>query len=224
MGFLTEFFQNYNYMLVPAALLTIILHEIAHGYTAYLLGDPTAKRQGRFSLNPLRHIDWLGLIMLVIFKMGWAKPVQVDIRYFRHPKRDFALTALAGPVMNFLLALISVLFLFIFAAFGISVDALTAFLVDLAIISIGLGLFNLIPIPPLDGSKVLGAFLPDRIYYQVLRFERYGMIVLFLVLYSGILDGARSTALSYTLYGMIRLFGFLFGEQSMVTVFLQFFA
>jgi len=223
-SFFTEFFQNYNYMVVPAALLTIILHEIAHGYSAYLLGDPTAKLQGRFSLNPLRHIDWLGLVMLVVFKMGWAKPVAVDIRYFRKPKRDFALTALAGPVMNFLIAFASVLCLFLLSLFGVTVGALNAFFVNLAVISIGLGLFNLIPIPPLDGSKVLGAFLPDRWYYKLLRLERYGIVLLILVLYSGILDELRTSALLNILLWMIRLLGSLFGDQAVVSVFFQFFS
>lgn len=224
MDFIRNFFVDYNFMVVPAALLSIILHEISHGYVAYLLGDPTAKVQGRLSLNPLRHIDPLGLLMLIFFKMGWAKPVSVDIRYFKKPKRDFALTALAGPVSNFLVAFLSVLILFILAACGAPYSFVTALFVDMTVISIGLGLFNLIPIPPLDGSKVVGAFLPDKLYYKVLRYERWGMVLLFAILYLGILDGVRVKALSYTVFYMVRFLGIFFGDGTASAVFFQLFS
>ena len=165
---------------VPA-LLCIMIHEICHGAAAYALGDRTAATQGRLSLNPLRHIDWFGLLMLMIFHFGWAKPVSVDMRNFKNPKRDMALTALAGPLSNFLLAVLA-LFLF-----GLGYRALAdskagslllSLLNGIAYLSIALGLFNLIPIPPLDGSKVLFAFLPDQAYLRLMVLERYGMILL----------------------------------------------
>ncbi|MBR4693066.1 MAG: site-2 protease family protein [Oscillospiraceae bacterium] len=165
---------------VPA-LLCIMIHEICHGAAAYALGDRTAATQGRLSLNPLRHIDWFGLLMLMIFHFGWAKPVSVDMRNFKNPKRDMAVTALAGPLSNFVLA---VLALFLFGlgyralADSKAGNLLLSLLNGVAYLSIALGLFNLIPIPPLDGSKVLFAFLPDKAYVRLMVLERYGMILL----------------------------------------------
>ena len=163
------------------ALICIMVHEISHGLVAYALGDRTAKEQGRLSLNPLHHIDWIGMIMLLVFHFGWAKPVQVDIRHFRHPKRDMALTALAGPASNFLLA---ILFLFLYGLLFSSCAGSTlgrwllSLLQSAAFLSIALGLFNLIPFPPLDDSKILFSFLPDRQYIRLMMLERYGMLIL----------------------------------------------
>ena len=163
------------------ALICIMVHEISHGLAAYALGDRTAKDQGRLSLNPLRHIDWVGLAMLLVFHFGWAKPVQVDMRRFRHPKRDMAITALAGPLSNFVLA-IFVLFLcgllFSACAYSSAGGWVIRLLSTTAYLSIALGLFNLIPFPPLDGSKVLFSFLPDRLYIRMMMLERYGMMFL----------------------------------------------
>lgn len=163
------------------ALLCIMIHEICHGAAAYALGDRTAASQGRLSLNPLRHIDWLGLAMLVVFRVGWAKPVSVDIRSFRRPKRDMAITALAGPASNFVLAALSMLLygltfdLLFSVGFG---QVLLSMLQSMALLSLSLGLFNLIPFPPLDGAKILFSLLPDRIYARLLYLERYGMLLL----------------------------------------------
>jgi Zn-dependent protease len=176
---------------VAAVVICLTVHEICHGLAAYALGDPTAKRMGRFSLNPVKHIDPIGGLMLLFAGFGWAKPVQVDTRYFENPKRDMALTALAGPISNFILAFLSaglmvVTFRWTVSA-GLTGAALYSFLQSLVILNIGLGVFNLLPIPPLDGSKVLGAFLPDHIYWQLMRFERYGMfILLFLIMFGRI--------------------------------------
>ncbi|GHV34329.1 peptidase M50 [Clostridia bacterium] len=168
-----------------AALLAIMLHEIAHGFAAFRLGDETAKEMGRLSLNPLRHVDWLGLALLIVVGFGWAKPVPVDMRYFRNPKRDMCLVALAGPGMNFALAFVSILALGLLPAPPVLVFQ---FLWIFANINIGLGVFNLFPIPPLDGSKAVGILIPDRIYYQLLRYERYGMVALMALLMLGFLD------------------------------------
>jgi Zn-dependent protease len=166
---------------VVPALLCIMIHEICHGAAAYALGDRTAATQGRLSLNPLHHVDWFGLVMLAIFHFGWAKPVSVDMRNFRHPKRDMAITALAGPVSNFLLASVA-LFFFGFLWRDLYPGSVGQFFLRMlqymAILSISLGLFNLIPIPPLDGSKVLFSFLPDRAYIRLMVLERYGMFFL----------------------------------------------
>ena len=152
---------------VLGVLLCLTVHETCHGLAAYALGDPTAKRMRRLSLNPLHHIDWLGLASMLLCGFGWAKPVPVDMRYFKHPRAGMAVTALAGPASNFLLAL-GALFLasliFRMAAVGPVLAWLFYFLLSTAMLSVGLGLFNLIPIPPLDGSKVLFALLPDRAY------------------------------------------------------------
>ena len=166
--------------LIPA-LLCIMIHEICHGAAAYALGDRTAATQGRLSLNPLHHVDWFGLLMLAVFHFGWAKPVSVDMRNFKHPKRDMAITALAGPASNFLLAALA-LFLYGLLWRDLHAGGAGRFFIRLlqymAILSISLGLFNLIPIPPLDGSKVLFSFLPDRAYIRLMILERYGMFLL----------------------------------------------
>ncbi len=174
---------------VPA-LICITLHELSHGLVAYCLGDPTAKNAGRLTLNPIKHLDIFGFLMLVVAHVGWAKPVPVDMRYFNNPKRGMAITALAGPVSNFIITAIS-LFLFGFllpltyrsgqaVAIGMRLLYLTAYL------SIGLALFNLLPIPPLDGSKVLFSLIPDEAYYKLMRYERYGMILLIALAYTGV--------------------------------------
>ena len=167
---------------VAAVVLCLSVHESAHGLAALSLGDPTARNLHRLSLNPLRHIDWFGLAMMFVAGFGWAKPVPVDPRYFRNPKWGMALTSLAGPMSNFLLAAVSMCVarlcvdntaLFVF--FGYSVP----------ILSLGLGVFNLIPFPPLDGSKVLAAFLPDALYIRWMRYERVGMLILLAAVWLG---------------------------------------
>lgn len=197
---------------MASVFLCLTLHETCHGLAAYALGDPTAKRAHRLSLNPLRHIDWLGLIMMVVAGFGWAKPVPVDPSYFKKPKQGMAITALAGPVSNFLLAL-----LLLFIARGVYVRALLtgsfsaawfSFLVDTASLSVGLGLFNLVPIPPLDGSKVVAVLLPDRAYRWLMRYERYGMLVLLVVVSVGIGSNALDGAIRWTFTLLCRLVGF----------------
>lgn len=193
-----------------AVLLCLSVHETCHGFAAYALGDPTAKSRHRLSLNPLRHIDWLGLIMMFTAGFGWAKPVPVDPRYFRKPKQGMAITALAGPVSNLLLALLAV-FLGSLIYFHVSYapvwDALFNFFVyELAPLSVGLGLFNLLPIPPLDGSKILAVFLPDRAYYKLMRYERYGILVLLLLSWFGVTGRLISDAIMNVYYLMLNLF------------------
>lgn len=191
---------------VAGALLCIILHEMCHGFAAYALGDPTAKRQHRLSLNPLHHIDWLGFVSMVITGVGWAKPVPVDMRYFKHPKQGMALTALAGPVSNLVLALLLILGDRLLANYLLATGQLPGtlfyFLRDTAILSIGLGVFNLLPIPPLDGSKILASFLPDRAYVWLMRYERFGFILVILLVSAG----AASQYLNVAISTLFRLF------------------
>lgn len=177
----------------PATLLAISAHEFAHGMVSYWLGDPTPKRDGRLSLNPLHHLDLVGTICMLVFRFGWAKPVKVNPQYYKNPKQGMALTALAGPVMNLILAFLFLgIFVGLFHVTEGSTEGILGYLMLLAqytaIMNIGLGVFNLIPIPPLDGSKVLGIFLPQRTYFQLMRYERYGGLLMIVLLYTGVLS------------------------------------
>lgn len=190
---------------LAAVLLCLTVHETCHGLAAYALGDPTARRAHRLSLNPLRHIDWFGLLMMFAAGFGWAKPVPVNPNYFKKPKQGMALTALAGPASNFLLALLTLLAARIFcdvAAYSETNQRILDFLLMVAVLSIGLGLFNLVPIPPLDGSKVLFAVLPDRAYDWLMRNERYGMLLLFALVFFDV----GSNVLSKTIQWVFDLF------------------
>ena len=193
---------------VLAVLLCLTVHETCHGLAAYALGDPTARDRHRLSLNPLRHIDWLGLAMMLAVGFGWAKPVPVDMRYFKRPKAGMAVTALAGPASNFLLAMLLLFFASLTArlAAGEGAALLYGFLVNTALLSVGLGLFNLVPIPPLDGSKVLFALLPERAYYTLMRYERYGMAVLLLLVWLDVGGGYLSEAIYRVFMWMAGLF------------------
>ena len=203
-------------VLVAASLLCITFHETCHGLAAYRLGDDTAKRAGRLTLNPLKHVDIPGLVMMAIFRFGWAKPVPVDMRNFKHPKRDMALTALAGPVSNVLLAYAAAVLLgfvvFLSDRFGSNVlfTVLVQFFIYVEIISAGLAVFNVFPIPPLDGSKVLFALLSDRAYLKLMRYERYGMGLLMLLLVTGLIDAPLSAMRNWllTLIGNLSVWGY----------------
>ena len=195
---------------LAAVLLCLTVHETCHGLAAYALGDPTARRAHRLSLNPLRHIDWFGLLMMFAAGFGWAKPVPVNPNYFKKPKQGMALTALAGPVSNFLLALLTLLAARIFcdvAAYSETNQRILDFLLMVAVLSIGLGLFNLVPIPPLDGSKVLFAVLPDRAYDWLMRNERYGMLLLFALVFFDVGSNALSKTIQWVFDSFCRMVG-----------------
>ncbi len=178
-------------IMAPILLFTLTIHEVSHGYVAYLLGDDTAKRAGRLTLNPLKHLDIIGLLMLFIIKIGWAKPVPINPYNFKDFKRDTALTAAAGPMANFILAIIfSVLFRIVIHFSGnifiYSHSILFKFLMKIFYLTIfynlALGLFNLIPFPPLDGSKILGGFLSDELYFKYTAQERNGMMIFMILM------------------------------------------
>ena len=180
-------------IIIAASLLCIMFHEVSHGVVAMKLGDNTAKNAGRLTFNPIKHIDVWGLLMMAVFKFGWAKAVPVDMRNFKHPVRDMAITAAAGPISNVILAFLALCVragaLYVqFRTGGAVSGFVVTFTEYVAILSVGLAVFNVIPIPPLDGSKVVNALLPRKVYYQILRYERYGFLVMMVVLYTGILD------------------------------------
>ncbi len=182
------------------------MHELAHGVVASWLGDDTAKRAGRLTLNPLRHLDPMGLLMMLVFHFGWAKPVPVNMMKFKNPKQGMALTALAGPACNLL---ITVVFLFLYGALFKPLSAGEAGGVFLecieltAYISLGLCLFNLIVVPPLDGSKVLFSLLPDSAYIKLMRYERYGSIILLLLVWTGVLGKPLGSLISKAFNGLM---------------------
>ncbi len=172
---------------VVVVLLAISIHEMSHGFAAYKLGDKTAKYDGRLSLNPLRHLDPFGALCMLFFGFGWAKPVMVNPIYFKNHKRDMALTALAGPVSNFLMAFIGMFGLLYLCPMTNNIYVWLFFNMLISL-NISLGIFNLIPIPPLDGSKIFLSLLPRKIYFEIMRYERYGFIVLIAALGLGVLD------------------------------------
>ena len=187
-------------MFAAAALIAISVHESSHALSACWLGDDTAKRMGRVSLNPLRHLDVVGFLMMVFAHFGWARPVPVNMYRFKNPKRGMAITALAGPASN---VLITVVFLLLYGALYIPLRSGAAgryFLEMLeltAYISLSFAVFNILPLPPLDGSKVLFSLMSDEGYVKLMRYERYGSILLLVLVSSGIFGRPLSAATNW---------------------------
>ena len=182
---------------LPTILIALSVHECAHAWAAYKLGDSTAKNFGRMTINPLKHLDPLGVLCMIVAGFGWARPVPVNSRNLRNPKRDMVLISLAGPASNIVLAFIGLLILRILQVLvlpALSAAAIGTFG--------GLAIFNLLPIPPLDGSHLLALILPSRIYFKYVRYERYISFALVLLLVFNVLDVPLLFLRSYLLMGL----------------------
>lgn len=193
MNFITELIIT-----APPLLLALTIHEFAHGYVAYRLGDPTARAAGRLTLNPLRHLDPIGTIAFFIIKLGWAKPVPVNPAYFKNPQKDMLWVALAGPMTNLAMAVISAIatklvwFLMEKLPYSAVIEAifvpLNAMLIASVWINLVLCIFNFLPIPPLDGSRILTGILPRDLARSYASVEQYGFILILILAFSGILS------------------------------------
>lgn len=189
---------------VPAVLIAISIHEFAHGYVSYKLGDPTPKLEGRLSLNPFHHLDLYGTLCLLVFHFGWARPVRINPAYYENKKKGSILVALAGPVSNFITAFVFLIFYRLIGLYGneylVTIWIKTVIYYS-AIINVGLGVFNLIPIPPLDGSHVLRELVPgvNQFFYKI---ERYAPLILCALIFVGVLRTPLSNIQSSILNGM----------------------
>lgn len=183
---------------LPCVILALTVHECAHGYAAYKLGDPTARNFGRLTLNPLKHLDVFGTLCMLVAGFGWAKPVPINVRYFKNYKRDMAITAAAGPLSNFIMgaagSVISALFMrFIAPIIPMTetsanlIFVIFLFLQTFSVLNFMLCFFNLIPLPPFDGSRILFVFLPDKYYFGIMKYERYIMIGFLILLWTDII-------------------------------------
>ena len=217
-GDITGFFISLL-LTLPIVMLSLSLHETAHGYLAWRLGDPTAKSLGRLSLNPAKHLDPLGFACMILTGFGWASPVPVNSRYFRKPRRDIALVAAAGPISNLLLATVFLLLLR-FLGFGYlaTLSPKTAFQFNLiyftllflyygVYMNVTLAIFNLLPVPPLDGSRILYRLLPPKLYYKVMQHERVVVLVVLALLLLGPLSALINYLTTLLMRGMFALVG-----------------
>ena len=201
---------------IPCVLVALSVHEVSHGWMAYRLGDPTAKNLGRLSLNPLKHLDPLGTLCMILFHFGWARPVPINTRYFRHNRRDTALTALAGPLSNIALAFLGTILLHVIYAVGSRAGIRSEFSYNVfraamtlfgyfRSLNLALAVFNLIPVPPLDGSRIFLVWLPAKYYFGVMKYERYIQIGLLILLWTGLLSKPLTLGVNWIIYGMDRI-------------------
>jgi Zn-dependent protease len=183
---------------LPAVLWALSFHEFCHGWAASKLGDRTAERQGRLSLNPLDHLDPIGTLMLIIFRFGWAKPVPINSRYFKNPRRDIALVSVAGAAGNFLTALVCGILFNVFPRL-LAPGPIRIVMIHMLSVNVGLGVFNLIPIPPLDGSKILAVMLPPSSMSTFFFLERNGMFIILILVATGVLQAIMNPLMQFVL-------------------------
>lgn len=217
------FFEGLYTLLARCIVLVAIipLHECAHGLVANRLGDPTAKSQGRLTLNPIKHFDPIGSVLMLLTGFGWAKAVPVNPRYFKNPKTGMAITALAGPLSNLIFGFILLiayrlvygLFSPAAAAASAPVRALflgvTEILWAMFSINISLAVFNLLPVPPLDGSRIVSIFLPNKAYFSIMRYERYIFLVMAVLLYLGVFSTPLGYGVQFVVRFMVKITGFV---------------
>jgi len=201
---------------VVCRLIAITGHEVAHGFVSYKLGDPTPRREGRLSFNPMAHLDLMGTLLMLLTGFGWAKPVSVDPRYYRDTKKGMALVAIAGPLANLIMAFAGLLIYAIIFAINVKTGALsmlTSFLsefsISFAITNLSFMIFNLIPIPPLDGSRILGMFLSNSAYYKLLQYERYSLFLIMVLSLSGAFSAIIGGGVSLIFSGIIDFLNML---------------
>ncbi len=191
---------------VVAVLVCLTVHECSHGLVSYWLGDPTAKRMKRLSLNPLHHLDWVGALCMLVFRFGWAKPVPINPNYYKNFRLGTVLVSIAGPISNILLAFLTLLIYGIVQVFVSVPDLVLTFVWTMVYMNLGLAVFNCLPIPPLDGSKVVFALLPEKAYRVVLRYERYGFLLLIALIYlNDTFDGLLNRGVDNLLTGLLHI-------------------
>ena len=197
--------------MIPMVLIALMFHELAHGWVSIKLGDPTPRMQGRMTLNPLAHLDPVGTLLMILTGFGWAKPIQINPRYYKDPKKGMALTALAGPLTNFLLAVIAMLLygiIFVIMVktglFVNSINAMARLLMQFVTLNLCFMVFNFIPIPPLDGSRILGIFLSNSAYFKLQQYERYSFIAIILLSATGAFDRIIGTGV-YSVFNQLLI-------------------
>lgn len=199
-------------LMIPIVLIALTFHEFSHGFISTKLGDPTPRITGRLSLNPMAHLDPMGALLMVLTGFGWARPVQIDARYYKNPKWGMAITAAAGPLSNLLLAFLAmIIYTIIFilnikvGLFSGSIDTISGFVLMFVQVNLCFMVFNLIPIPPLDGSRILGLFLSSRSYFKLQQLERYSFMIIVLLSLTGFFNRIIGTGVGVVLTALINL-------------------
>lgn len=204
-----------DYLIKALVLFTAVpVHECAHAWVAEKMGDDTGRKQGRITLNPFAHLTLWGSLMMILVGFGWGKPVMVDSRNFKNPKKGMVLTSLAGPASNFIMAFLSmivykVLAFLSFAKDSSTLDMMATVFVYITLINISLAVFNFLPIPPLDGSKIFNAILPEKWYFTIMKYENFIFIALIILVYSGLLDAPLSFLQNKVIDVMLFLTGWV---------------